>query len=857
MRNKKFITLLATIGLITCLHTNVDAVKFYDTLGTRYEGAVERLGELEIINGISDKVYNADRNVTRAEFAKLIVEASLTEEQINALIIDDYYCNFKDVSKSDWYYKYVLAATNYGYINGYEDNTFKPNKEVSYEEAAKMFMKALGHEYLVETDPRGWSAEYMDKLYSLNITDGTTKFNKADKATRGNIAIMLWNSFTSNVWEKIYLNDVAGFTFVDSDTSLFDKKIEGYVFRKDVPINGFKEINGKICVETTPNTYYQLYDQDINVKFSMIGGTTDVLYRVVRYPQNTIKYEIVGLSPDIGSQLYFGTLEDLKEEIGNSFNIDTKRISSRPNYAFFIEAENEYDKSRLVTVNTKNKRFVIENIKIDSKSETIKDDDDEKKSIIEKADKSYLYRDTYEVITKKITINEDYEIQDGAVLFENNKRVNWSSLKKGDVITEIKKDEYYFVSREQVQTVINEYEKTDEEIKFSTSEGDFIAYYNSDSIEVYSRDNKKIYLSKMKKENLDELINVKVNFYIDCADNIARIEILDNVPTDPDKPLENIGVGFYKDLSYGSNNKNMITIISDGKTRAYNTALQTSGVDKGTLIYFELENASQVKSVKEVTGDLKINENLALKKITYEKIEEDFDKGVIGEDVVVYHSKYYYDIGEYNKIIGFDVKREGTEILEDAVKDKSTFYVLTDKFGNTNYIIYLDFSEQKDIFYGKVINIYTEDKELKMELDILESKTKAYKISGLLNCEEGDLISYKMINDSTIEVVEKYSTNVLGYYKDIVVKDVRYNKQIISENGKIDLNNEVITIGEKNHILKDYDIIFLKVKKDDAGIWSIIQGKLLKPSEINLDDDDRIAINEIENTIIIYRGYSE
>ena len=87
MKNKKIITLIATLGLITCLHTKVDAVKFYDTLGTRYEGAVERLAELEIIDGISENTFKANRNITRAEFAKLIVEATLNEDEIGALSI--------------------------------------------------------------------------------------------------------------------------------------------------------------------------------------------------------------------------------------------------------------------------------------------------------------------------------------------------------------------------------------------------------------------------------------------------------------------------------------------------------------------------------------------------------------------------------------------------------------------------------------------------------------------------------------------------------------------------------------------------------------------------------------------------
>ena len=314
MKNKKIITLIAALGLITCMYTKVDAVKFYDTMGTRYEGPVERLGELGIVQGISDKTFAPEKTVTRAEFAKMIVEMSLNTEEIWALNIDDSKCNFKDVTKDKWYYKYVVVAVNYGYINGYEDNTFRPDEKVTYEQAAKMFMKALGHNYLVETDPRGWSAEYMDKMYSLNIADGTTEFKRTDPATRGNIATMLWNTFVSNVWEKIELNDTNGFTYIDSGRSLFNRKLKGYTYNSKFKINGFKEINGKLCVKID-NVYHQLHDQNSTVLFSMIGGDAGSLFKKVRYPQNEYKYEVVGLSSDVGSQLYSGTIQELKEDI--------------------------------------------------------------------------------------------------------------------------------------------------------------------------------------------------------------------------------------------------------------------------------------------------------------------------------------------------------------------------------------------------------------------------------------------------------------------------------------------------------------------------------------------------------------
>ena len=98
MKNKKCIALLATLAIILGGRSTVQAVRFYDTVGTRYEGAVERLGELGIIDGVGSKQFNYSKTVSRAELAKMIIELSGWEKDKNMIIgIDDEKYSFKDV----------------------------------------------------------------------------------------------------------------------------------------------------------------------------------------------------------------------------------------------------------------------------------------------------------------------------------------------------------------------------------------------------------------------------------------------------------------------------------------------------------------------------------------------------------------------------------------------------------------------------------------------------------------------------------------------------------------------------------------------------------------------------------------
>ncbi|MEG3072472.1 MAG: S-layer homology domain-containing protein [Candidatus Syntrophopropionicum ammoniitolerans] len=51
---------------------------------------------------------------------------------------------FADVAEGDWYYTDVCAATSAGYVKGYEDNTFGPNKAITRAEAAAIVSRLLG-----------------------------------------------------------------------------------------------------------------------------------------------------------------------------------------------------------------------------------------------------------------------------------------------------------------------------------------------------------------------------------------------------------------------------------------------------------------------------------------------------------------------------------------------------------------------------------------------------------------------------------------------------------------------------------------------------------------------------------------
>ncbi|CEP42943.1 IdeS/Mac family cysteine endopeptidase [Paraclostridium sordellii] len=84
------------------------------------------------VNGYEDGTFRPDNSITRAEFVKLVNKYFGFNNKENI--------KFSDINANDWYYNDVCIASKAGYINGYEDKTFKPNKTITREEVSKILV---------------------------------------------------------------------------------------------------------------------------------------------------------------------------------------------------------------------------------------------------------------------------------------------------------------------------------------------------------------------------------------------------------------------------------------------------------------------------------------------------------------------------------------------------------------------------------------------------------------------------------------------------------------------------------------------------------------------------------------------
>lgn len=188
---KKIIALLLCLCLLLGSVSAVSAIGFSDVpQSAYYYEPVYNIAWNSIINGFPDGTFGPGRPITREQLAVMLVNMRQLSPYTPAT------AKFSDVPSSRWSYKYVEAAAQAGFINGYPDGTFKPERNVSYDEALTMIVALMGYKL---ADLGGtYPTAFTNKARDLGILN-TCAMLGSNAATRANVscfirdAIIAWN----------------------------------------------------------------------------------------------------------------------------------------------------------------------------------------------------------------------------------------------------------------------------------------------------------------------------------------------------------------------------------------------------------------------------------------------------------------------------------------------------------------------------------------------------------------------------------------------------------------------------------------------------------------------------------------
>lgn len=250
------------IAVILVVSTIVSVPAFADfadlTADHNAYEAVNVLSQIGVINGYEENGsfnFKPDNNVTRAEFTAMLLRTR-GMGNLGSTSLDN--PPFPDVVTPDvsWAIGNIRTAKELGIINGYEEDgkfIFKPNNNVSYEEAVKMIVCALGYGEL-GTEGAQWYSKYLKTATTLKFTDGAGGAIGVP-ATRATIASMLYNCLEVNLAEN---NAVTEKTILENDLGL--TKNVGYIASNPEislfePDSNLRDDEVQISVNGVPSTY--------------------------------------------------------------------------------------------------------------------------------------------------------------------------------------------------------------------------------------------------------------------------------------------------------------------------------------------------------------------------------------------------------------------------------------------------------------------------------------------------------------------------------------------------------------------------------------------------------------------------
>ena len=95
-----------------------------------YAGYVKYLSNYGVIYGTGNDTFAPDRSITRAEFVAMAVRFFDAYGNGNAKIMEQY-AEFTDVSSGYWAAEYIKDAAIHGWIKGYEDGTFRADRNIA------------------------------------------------------------------------------------------------------------------------------------------------------------------------------------------------------------------------------------------------------------------------------------------------------------------------------------------------------------------------------------------------------------------------------------------------------------------------------------------------------------------------------------------------------------------------------------------------------------------------------------------------------------------------------------------------------------------------------------------------------
>ena len=190
MKLKWLITSVLALTTLFAVSANAQDKVFSDVDFSTTQGqAIEKMYNAGYLAGYNDGTFKPNATITRAELTRVFnqVFGYTLNNQVETK-------EFTDVEKGVWYYNDVKIAQSNGYINGFNDGTFKPQDNFTRQQTCVVLSLAAGlkntdNNITISDEVAPWAENYVKAAISdgaFSLENGN-KFRGTVNITRGEV----------------------------------------------------------------------------------------------------------------------------------------------------------------------------------------------------------------------------------------------------------------------------------------------------------------------------------------------------------------------------------------------------------------------------------------------------------------------------------------------------------------------------------------------------------------------------------------------------------------------------------------------------------------------------------------------
>lgn len=238
---------IGNLNLAFAEDANLIAAKVKDYEGHWAQATIQKWMDESRISGYPDGSFKPEANITRAEFVKLV--NSIIDYDVQGTI------SYADVKSGDWYYNSIGIAQEIGYISGYSKNEFGPNDNITREQAATILSrveylgenKDAAQKFGDKSNMSSWAVGAIGAASEVGYINGyeNGSFKPLNKLTRAEAITMLDNILVNSKNSIIYRAGTELKDFVVDGNLVIAKTVgDGDVHLNNVVVTGKMMVYG-------------------------------------------------------------------------------------------------------------------------------------------------------------------------------------------------------------------------------------------------------------------------------------------------------------------------------------------------------------------------------------------------------------------------------------------------------------------------------------------------------------------------------------------------------------------------------------------------------------------------------------